>query len=113
MVKKACERIIHIDGKIAVLIDESTALNGSPALIVHLECETDKTCDPHFMFLVLLELFDQSAESIVLALTKCLHKHGFDYAYLQKNMIHAIGLQNYPKVMAKKKSKDCVSALLN
>ncbi|XP_058841147.1 E3 SUMO-protein ligase KIAA1586-like [Acipenser ruthenus] len=87
MVKKACERIIHIDGKIAVLIDESTALNGSPALIVHLKCETDKTRDPHFMFLELVELFDQSAESIVLALTKCLQKHGFDHAYLQKNLV--------------------------
>ncbi|MGH0126825.1 UNVERIFIED_CONTAM: hypothetical protein FKN15_035166 [Acipenser sinensis] len=59
MVKKSCERIIHIDGKIAVLIDESTALNGSPALIVHVKYETDQTRDPHLMFLELVNVIKE------------------------------------------------------
>ena len=87
MRKKVCQRIQTIKGKVSVLIDESTSLGSITTLIVYLKCETDKNFDPHFVFLELIELPNQRADTIVQHLLKCLSSHGFDYAYLRKHLV--------------------------
>ncbi|KAK0147671.1 E3 SUMO-protein ligase KIAA1586 [Merluccius polli] len=87
MRKKACQRIQTIKGKVSVLIDESTSLGSITTLIVYLKCETDKNFDPHFVFLELIELPNQWADTIVQHLLKCLSSHGFDDAYLRKHLV--------------------------
>uniref|UniRef100_A0A3Q2XWZ4 DUF4371 domain-containing protein n=1 Tax=Hippocampus comes TaxID=109280 RepID=A0A3Q2XWZ4_HIPCM len=78
---------IEIEGNISVLIDETTSLGCKTALIVYLKCETDKTYDPHFMFLDLIELPNQTADTILQCLLKCLDAHGFDDTYLKKHLV--------------------------
>lgn len=87
MRKKACHTIQAIEGKLSVLIDKSTTLGSMSTLIVYLKCETDKTSDPHFMFLDLIELPNQQADTIVHHLLKCLAGYGFDDSYLKKHLI--------------------------
>ena len=72
MRRNICQQIKSNDGKISVLIDEATALGNTTTLIIYLLCESDKTCEPHFMFLDLVELKDQQAETICASLLKCL-----------------------------------------
>ena len=43
--KKICQHIKQINGKVFVLIDESTSLSIKTALIVYLKCESDKEGD--------------------------------------------------------------------
>lgn len=87
MRKKICQRIQAIEGKISVLIDESTSLGCKTTLIVYLKCETDKSCEPHFMFLDLIELPNQRADTIMQHLLKCLRAHGFDDTYLKNHLV--------------------------
>ncbi|XP_064421760.1 E3 SUMO-protein ligase KIAA1586-like [Latimeria chalumnae] len=87
MRKKICQHIKVIKGKISILIDESTSLSSKTALVVYLKCESDKKDDPHFMFLDLIELPDQKADTIAKYLLECLQKHGFDDFYLKQNLV--------------------------
>ena len=74
---RICQQIQDIEGKLSILIDESTSLGCKTTLIVYMKCETDKTCDSHLMFLDLIELPDQRAETITQHLLKCLGGHVF------------------------------------
>jgi OTU-like cysteine protease len=87
MRKTACSAIIQCKGKIAVLVDESTTVSNQSALIVYLKCETDKSAEPHYMFLQLVELPDQKADTIARALIDCLRENGFDNEYLQQHLV--------------------------
>nr|CAD7417612.1 unnamed protein product [Timema poppensis] len=44
------------NGKVSVIIDESTTLSTRTTSIVYLKCEKDKSTDTHFIFLDLIEL---------------------------------------------------------
>lgn len=87
MRRKACSRIIQIQGKISILIDESTTVSNKSTLIVYLKCETDKLSYPHFMFLDLVEIADQRAATITDALLKCMKNYGFNGDYLKANFV--------------------------
>lgn len=65
MHKKICHRIQATEGQILILTDESTSLGCKTTLIVYLERETDKSCEPHFMYLDLIELPNQRANTIM------------------------------------------------
>ena len=87
MRKKICKTIIEMGGNISVIIDESTTLSAKTTLIIHLKCETNKNRDPCYLFLDLIELSDQKAETIEHSLLACLNSHGFDDNYLKKHLI--------------------------
>jgi len=84
---KACAQIQKINGKIYVLIDESTTLTNLSTVIGCLKCETSKSDNPHFLFLDLVELEDQSAATIGSRVVQCLNKYKFDYKYLMTNFV--------------------------
>uniref|UniRef100_H3A663 Uncharacterized protein n=1 Tax=Latimeria chalumnae TaxID=7897 RepID=H3A663_LATCH len=69
--------------KLAVLIDESTNLSRKATLIVYLKAFVESE-SPIFMFLDLVELEDQRAESIVSAFLECLQNAGFTDSYPQE-----------------------------
>jgi hypothetical protein len=87
MRQNVCAEIKKIEGKISIAIDESTTLSNLATLIIYLKCETSKDCDPHFMFLDLIELPDQTALTITSVLLQCLKKFGFDDNYLKCNLV--------------------------
>jgi hypothetical protein len=87
MRQSACSHIQIAGGKISVLIDESTTLSNKSAFIVYLKCQSEVNGEPHFMFLDLIELEDQSASTICQSLLRCLSSHGFDDMYLKNNLI--------------------------
>ena len=70
MRRKACATVIKNRWKIYILFDESTTYSHllKSTVIVYLKCETDKLSDPHFLFLDLLEIPDQTANTITNAL---------------------------------------------
>ena len=80
MRRKACATVIKNRWKIYILIDESTTYSRllKSTVIVYLKCETDKLSDLHFLFLDLLEIPDQTANTITNVLLECLTKYGFD-----------------------------------
>lgn len=82
-----CKRIIEINGKISILIDESTTLSSKTTLIVYMKCETDKRCEPIFTFFDLLELPSQDSKTITQQLLNCLDKYGFHDKYLEENLV--------------------------
>lgn len=65
MRKKICSHIKEIKGNISIATDEFTTLRNKPTLIVYLKCESSKSSDSHFIFLDLVELPDQNAETVV------------------------------------------------
>ncbi|KAK9679705.1 hypothetical protein QE152_g39790 [Popillia japonica] len=79
--------IKSISGKISILIDVSTTLSDKSTLIVYLKCETSKDLPPNVLFLDLIELPNQTADSIFEALLGCLKKYGFDREYLKENLV--------------------------
>ncbi len=87
MRQSACSHIQKSGGKISVLIDESTTVSNKSALIIYLKCQSEVNGEPHFMFLDLIELEDQSAATICQSLLRCLSCHGFDDIYLKNNLI--------------------------
>jgi len=60
---KACRAIKEAGGCISVLIDEATTVSNTSTLIVYLKCTTIAATDPQFMFLDLIELKDQTADT--------------------------------------------------
>ena len=82
MRKTVCSEIQKAEGKISILIDESTTVSNTSSLIIFLKCQSEKNGEPHFMFLDLIELENQSAKAIFEALVKCLDSYGFIDDYL-------------------------------
>ncbi|XP_032071165.1 E3 SUMO-protein ligase KIAA1586-like [Thamnophis elegans] len=78
-------RIIAINQKVCLIIDEATTLSMKAVLIVFVRVE-DPEC-PAPVFVELLELQKQDAETIYSASLGSLHKLGFTTKYLQKNLI--------------------------
>lgn len=97
MRRKACATVIKNRWKIYILIDESTTYSHllKSTVIVYLKCETDKLSDPHFLFLDLLEIPDQTANTITNALLECLTKYGFDEDFFNCINCRPIQLKYY------------------
>lgn len=87
MKKRVVKQILGVSGKISVLIDESTTLGSKSTLIVYLKCEVCKEDSPHFLFLDLLELSDQTSKTVAENLLDCLSKYGFEDNYLKENFV--------------------------
>lgn len=87
MKKRITQQVKSISGKISILIDESTTLSDKSTLIVYLKCETSKDLPPNVLFLDLIELPNQTADSIFEALLGCLNNYGFALEYLKDNFI--------------------------
>lgn len=87
MRQRICKQIRNIDGKLSFLIDESTTLSRESALIIYIKVETSKSDEPHFIFLDLLELPAQTAETVVETVLVTLKKHGFDDSFLSTNLV--------------------------
>ena len=87
MKQRICTEILEGNGKISVLIDESTTLSKKSTLIVYLKCQSVKFEEPHFIFLDLIELQMGTAAAITEALLSCLSKYGFNDVYLKQNLI--------------------------
>ena len=85
--RKLFSQVQKIQGKISIIIDESTTISNKSTLIIYLKCETSKIIDPHFIFADLIELEKQDAETIYAALMKSLGKYGFDDCYFNQNLI--------------------------
>jgi hypothetical protein len=87
MRKTLCTQIQTVGGKVAVLIDETTTLSTKSALIVYLKCQSTEHGVPHFVFLDLVELENQTATAICASLLHCLELHGFSDSYLKDNFV--------------------------
>ena len=85
MRKTVCNEIQKAEEKISILIDESTTVSNTSSLIMYLKCLSEKNGKPHFMFLDLIELENQSAKAIFEGLVKCLDSYGFIDDYLKKH----------------------------
>jgi len=84
----ACRKIKETNGCISVLIDEATTVNNKSALIVYLTGMAVGTCTtPQFIFLDLVEVDNQTANTIVKTLLTCLGGYGFDDTYLSDHLI--------------------------
>lgn len=87
MKKRITQQILKITGKISIIIDECTSLGAKSALIVYLKCETSKELPPNFLFLDLIELPNESADTVLRALLNCLNEHCFCDDYLKENLV--------------------------
>ena len=87
MRNKLFTHVQEIQGKVSIIIDESTTLSNRSTLLIYLKCETSKNLDPHFIFLNLVELQKQDAATIFEALMKSMERYGFDECYLNQNLI--------------------------
>ena len=87
MKQKICTEIPEGNGKISVLIDESTTLSKKSTLIVYLKCQSVRFNEPHFIFLDLIELQKGTASAITEALFSCLSQYVFNDVYLKQNLI--------------------------
>ena len=45
MCRKICNRILEVNGKISILVDESTTISNKTTLIVYIKCETSAKVD--------------------------------------------------------------------
>ena len=72
------------DLKLCVIVDEASTISSNPVLIVYVKIEKCKTSPT--IFLELVELEGQGAETIHRCLLKCLHNPGFTMEYLQRNL---------------------------
>ena len=84
---KICTHIKQIEGKISILLDESTTLSNLTCLIIYLRCETTKDNPPHYLFLDLVELENQTSATIVNTILTCLNKYEFDEDFLMRNLV--------------------------
>ena len=73
------------DLKLCVIVDEASTISSNPVLIVYVKIENCKISST--IFLELVELEGQGAETIHRCLLKCLHNVGFTMEYLQRNLI--------------------------
>ena len=87
MKQRICREILEENGKISVLIDESTNFSKKSTLIVYLKCQSVRFNEPHFIFLDLIELQKETALAITEALLSCLSQCGFNNVYLKQDLI--------------------------
>lgn len=83
--KKVFNKIIEQNLKISVIIDEASTIFSKPVVVFFLkieDCELSPT-----IFLDLVELEGQEAETIYTSLLNSLHCAGFDGEYLRNNLI--------------------------
>lgn len=83
--KELFTKIINKDLKICVIIDEASTISCKSTLIIFLKVE-DSDVSPT-IFLDLVELEAQDAETIYISLLRSLHGAGFDNEYLKKNLV--------------------------
>lgn len=85
----ACRQIKSTGRHISVLVDEATTISNKSTLIIYLKCTSSSvpTSEAHFMFLDLVELDSQKADTIVESLLKCLAEFGFDNSYLTEHLV--------------------------
>lgn len=83
--KKLMSKLIAENQKLSVLIDESTTLGKESVLIVYIK--TFINGKEELIFLDLIALSNQKAETIVTELLNCLHSYGLSEAYLEKHLI--------------------------
>ena len=86
MRKRLVNSLLESNNKISILIDESTSLSKKSVLIVYGKAAVGDG-EPVFMFLDLVELDSQTADSVTSALENCLKSAGFTETYLQANWI--------------------------
>ena len=81
---KICKMVIDSDTKMSIIIDESTTISKTSALIIYI-----KVClpEPTTFFLDIIELDDQGAESIFSTLMECLDMYGFTLHVLSEKLI--------------------------
>jgi hypothetical protein len=82
-----CKQLVERNVKISVLIDESTTVSHLSVLCVYVKASVDGVTDPVFVFLDLIELPNQTADTIARCLLECLSNHGFTRNFLEHNMI--------------------------
>lgn len=86
MRKQLISRIVNLQSKLSVLIDESTSLSNKTTLIIYLKTSLGGE-NPECIFLDLCELDSQDAEHIEMKLLETLKIHGFNEEYLKTNWI--------------------------
>ena len=86
MKKRVMSKILALDTKIAVLIDEATTSSSETVLAVHLKCDTGNG-KPVYIFLDLVQLEAQTSETITAALLASLKSAGFTEEFLSENWI--------------------------
>ena len=82
-----CKHLIQIGSKLSISIDESTTCSVKTALILYIYVETNLDLDPEEIFFELIELNDQTAETIFNAVLISLRQYGIDNDYLPKKLI--------------------------
>lgn len=87
MKTRILNQVKDISGKISIIIDESTSISSKSVLIVYLKCEISKDKPPCTLFLDLVELSDQKAETVFNSVHQCLEGYGFDGKYLKQNLV--------------------------
>ena len=80
-------RIVSLNSKLIVLIDESTTLSNKTSLIIYLKAYLALGENPEYLFFDLCELESQDSESIENKLLQTLKMHGFHEDYLKRNWI--------------------------
>jgi len=80
-----CKDILLKNKKFGLIVDESTSLSKKSCLVIYLRAfVVDK---PSNIFLSLVELENQCANTICDAILSELSKNGFDKTYMQKNLV--------------------------
>ena len=83
--KEVFNKIIEQNLKICIIIDEASTISCKPVLIIFIKVE-DSDFSPT-IFVDLVELQGQDAETIYTSLLQSLHSVGFDVQYLKSNLI--------------------------
>lgn len=86
MRKQLISKIITLNSKLSILIDESTSLSNKTTLVVYLKTYLGGN-NPEYVFLDLCELQSQDAEQIEKQLLNTLKSNGLHEKYLQKNWV--------------------------
>lgn len=86
MRKQLVSKIVSLNSKLSVLIDESTSLSNKTTLIVYLKTYLGGN-NPEYVFLDLCELQSQNAEQIEKQLLDTLQLNGLCDEYVQKNWV--------------------------
>lgn len=79
-------KILSLDSKFSILIDESTTLSNKSTLIIYLKANLGEE-NIEYVFLDLCELESQDSENVEKQLLETLHMHGLHEEYLKKNWI--------------------------
>lgn len=78
-------KIIQKELKVCLIIDEASTISSKPVVILYLRVEDAVT--PPNIFIGLVELEKQNAETIFNAVMQCLFANGFSKTYLENNLV--------------------------